>query len=46
MTPGLVFTIEPRFVNEHGIFNCEELVLVTERGGELLTTMTRTLYGA
>ena len=43
MTPGLVFTIEPRFVNEHGIFNCEELVLVTERGGELLTTMSRTL---
>ena len=46
MTPGLVFTIEPRFENEHGIFNCEELVLVTERGGELLTTMARTLYGA
>ena len=45
MTPGLVFTIEPRFVNEHGIFNCEELVLVTERGGELLTTMARTLSG-
>ena len=46
MTPGLVFTIEPRFVNEHGIFNCEELVLVTERGGELLTTMARTLSDA
>ena len=24
MVPGLVFTIEPRFVNAHGIFNCEE----------------------
>ena len=46
MLPGLVFIIEPRFVNEHGIFNCEELVLVTERGGELLTTMPRTLSGA
>ena len=46
MTPGLVFTIEPRFVNEHGIFNCEELVLVTERGGELLTTMPRHLVSA
>lgn len=46
MTPGLVFTIEPRFVNEHGIFNCEELVLVTERGGELLTTMPRSLAWA
>ena len=45
MTPGLVFTIEPRFVNKHGIFNCEELVLVTERGGELLTAMARTLSG-
>ena len=46
MTPGLVFTIEPRFVNEHGIFNCEELVLVTERGGELLTDMPRMLANA
>lgn len=46
MTPGLVFTIEPRFVNAHGIFNCEELVLVTERGGELLTTMPRYLASA
>ena len=46
MTPGLVFTIEPRFVNEHGIFNCEELVHVTERGGELLTDMARTLASA
>ena len=46
MTPGLVFTIEPRFVNEHGIFNCEELVLVTERGGELLTGMSRSLATA
>ena len=46
MTPGLVFTIEPRFVNRHGIFNCEELVLVNERGGELLTDMPRTLASA
>ena len=46
MIPGLVFTIEPRFVNAHGIFNCEELVLVTERGGELLTTMARSISGA
>ena len=46
MTPGLVFTIEPRFVNEHGIFNCEELVLVNERGGEFLTAMSRILSDA
>jgi len=43
MTPGLVFTIEPRFINEHGIFNCEELVLVTETGGALLTDAPREL---
>lgn len=43
MTPGLVFTIEPRFLNQDGIFNCEELVLVTERGGEFLTDAPRDL---
>ena len=46
MTPGLVFTIEPRFVNQHGIFNCEELVLVTERGCELLTHAPREIVAA
>ena len=46
MTPGLVFTIEPRFVNEHGIFNCEELVLVTEQGAELLTEAPREIVAA
>ena len=46
MTPGLVFTIEPRFVNRHGIFNCEELVLVTERGGEFLTEAPREIVAA
>ena len=39
--PGLVFTIEPRFVREHGLFNCEEIVAVTENGAELLTTTPR-----
>jgi Xaa-Pro aminopeptidase len=38
---GLVFTIEPRFVREHGLFNCEEIVAVTPRGAELLTTTPR-----
>ena len=30
-----------RFVDRHGIFNCEELVLVTERGGGFLTEAPR-----
>lgn len=38
---GLVFTIEPRFVREHGLFNCEEIVAVTASGAELLTTTPR-----
>jgi Xaa-Pro aminopeptidase len=38
---GLVFTIEPRFVREHGLFNCEEIVAVTPNGAELLTTTPR-----
>jgi Xaa-Pro aminopeptidase len=38
---GLVFTVEPRFVREHGLFNCEEIVAVTARGAELLTTSPR-----
>ena len=38
---GLVFTIEPRFVREHGLFNCEEIIVVTTRGAELLTTAPR-----
>jgi Xaa-Pro aminopeptidase len=43
MTPNLVFTIEPRFITDDGIFNCEELVLVTEQGGEFLTSAPREL---
>ena len=46
MEPGLVFTIEPRFITDDGIFNCEELVLVTEHGGELLTDTPRHLHKA
>jgi Xaa-Pro aminopeptidase len=43
MEEGLVFTIEPRFVSKAGVFNCEELVLVTPGGAELLTTARRDL---
>jgi Xaa-Pro aminopeptidase len=38
---GLIFTIEPRITNEHGVFNCEELLLVTKSGVEIMTTSPR-----
>ncbi len=38
---GLVFTVEPRFVREHGLFMCEEIVAVTPQGAELLTSTPR-----
>ena len=40
---GLVFTIEPRITNEHGVFNCEELLAVTKTGVEVLTTAPRNI---
>jgi Xaa-Pro aminopeptidase len=43
MENGLAFTIEPRFVTAAGVFNCEELVLVTPDGADLLTTAPRDL---
>ena len=43
MEPGLVFTIEPRFLSDDGIFNCEELVLVTDQGAKMLTNAPREL---
>jgi Xaa-Pro aminopeptidase len=38
---GLAFTIEPRVTNENGVFNCEELLVVTKTGVEVLTTAPR-----
>jgi Xaa-Pro aminopeptidase len=38
---GLIFTIEPRITNEKGVFNCEELLLVTKTGVEVVTTSPR-----
>ena len=43
MEPGLVFTIEPRFVDDTGVYNCEELLLVTGQGAEILTGAPRGL---
>ncbi len=43
MQEGLVFTIEPRVVNDAGIFNCEEELVVCFQGPELLTTAPREL---
>jgi Xaa-Pro aminopeptidase len=40
---GLVFTIEPRFVTDNGVFNCEELILVTKSGPKVLTSAPRDL---
>jgi len=38
---GLVFTIEPRFMRDHGLFVCEEIIAVTAAGAELLTSSPR-----
>ena len=38
---GLIFTIEPRITNEHGVLNFEELLLVTKSVVEILTTLPR-----
>lgn len=35
--PGMVLTIEPGVIRESGIFHCEENVLVTESGYEVLS---------
>jgi Xaa-Pro aminopeptidase len=35
--PGMVLTIEPGVIRESGIFHCEENVLVTENGPEVLS---------
>jgi Xaa-Pro aminopeptidase len=35
--PGLVFTIEPRFIDETGVYNCEQIVAITADGPVLLT---------
>jgi Xaa-Pro aminopeptidase len=43
MEDGLVFTIEPRLTSSAGVFNVEELVLVTRLGPTLLTTTPRDL---
>jgi Xaa-Pro aminopeptidase len=38
---GLIFTIEPRITNGHGVFNSEELLLVTDTGVEVMTKSPR-----
>ena len=43
MEDGLAFTIEPRLTSSAGVFNVEELVLVTRLGPTLLTTTPRDL---
>ncbi len=40
---GLIFTIEPRVTNKYGVFNCEELLLVTKTGVEVIPTSPRNI---
>jgi Xaa-Pro aminopeptidase len=37
LQPGMVLTIEPLLVAEHGVYQVEEIFAVTESGYELLT---------
>ena len=43
MEESLFFTIEPRVIKDYGVFNCEEGVVVTTAGAELITTAPRAL---
>ena len=44
LQPGMVITLEPGYVNEIGCFDCEENILVTETGYEILTSAQRDLH--
>ncbi len=43
MEERLFFTIEPRVIKDYGVFNCEEGLVVTAAGAELITTAPRAL---
>jgi Xaa-Pro aminopeptidase len=43
MKEGLVITLEPRFINDSGVYNCEEVLHVTKKGADVLTTTKREL---
>lgn len=42
LEPGMVLTIEPTLVAEHGLYQLEEIYVVTEGGHELLTAPAST----
>lgn len=44
LKPGMVITLEPGIVNEHGCFDVEENILVTEDGYEILSSASRNLH--
>jgi Xaa-Pro aminopeptidase len=44
LKPGMVIAIEPHVKNSLGYFSCEENVLVTQDGHEILTTADRRLF--
>jgi Xaa-Pro aminopeptidase len=44
--PGMVLTMEPGMWTDEGMFHCEQNVIVTERGNEVLSTMPLELVEA
>jgi len=44
LKPGMILNLEPGIVNEYGVFDIEENLLVTENGCEVLSGAERTLY--
>lgn len=44
LKPGMIITLEPGYVNELGCFDVEENILVTETGGEVLSSAKRELH--
>jgi Xaa-Pro aminopeptidase len=41
---GMVITIEPGFVTDYGVFQNEEIVLVTQKGHEILSKASTELH--
>lgn len=44
LKPGMILNLEPGIVNEYGVFDVEENLLVTENGCEVLSGAERALY--
>jgi Xaa-Pro aminopeptidase len=44
LEPGMVITIEPGIVQPYGTFHCEENVIITETGREVISSASRELW--